>query len=1053
MGETQVQRTFTSGAYRQMNHRLKQFCIHLVLGYLLLPSLFGLAFADDQIQALPCPHQKQLSVHLTQKLNQFRKLKSGLEDFLAGRNNPDVPLSALFMIDLNNPDDVVKRLDELNAELTGVQQTEVTSDPLLVCALSVPSLEADSRQISGLSQEVIKLRIQFLSLPAEKRSAILHPQIEAGQQADNLNQLQQEHLTVLEDQKQAAASLAKAEHQVLTAETGVNTALVAKRAELERVRNDMLTLQLRWLADLEKQAVFYQETSEKLAEIARFLLQPESTELLESQYQKSVYIWRSLVDVTRKVVSSRFALTLPALPDYPAKLLAEAGNSDDAIQTATAYREAKEFRQELQRKVGGRLEDSVDLHYRVLLQSGEIRSQLLNVLLDRAYRKPLYPSVDLLNDLKREIAIVPYRWSATFYLRWLEVKRRMHHGWEGLIEIGIDLGLLLGFLLIPFFIWLLSQHLSDQLNFLRIKLVRRSRVYPKAIHLALAIQGFQPYSAWLIMLGAVYLAQQLLQLTLFSELALILPYVKYYIVYRLFRQLMRCDFLWLNKQVSLAKLSALKTQIGGTSKAVGLTVLLVFYLLVAIESLIRRGLVYHYTIVALTYLGLVGTIGVAYQWRTVISAGLQKLLPNFIGEKLALICNGYWGLLLAIPAACLLVVLLVLRLILVWGGHFHFTKRIAAEVFRYQLESVIEKFDTAIHELASTEYRKAFTLSGVERPEQLFKPRVGGLDQIYRVLADWLEHKTDLRSMAIVGQKGIGKTCLLDYLQQSLPADQVICGQVTAKLTTCKQVLEFVSNLLDVPLASDPDILNREETFPGKRVILIDDAHNLFLANLDGFEGIKALLGLISGSSDKIFWCLTFNHHAWSYLNGFNDRHEYFGKVLRISSWSEQDIQDLILTSHHKTAHAVFYDDIIQAAGSQNISTHADYVETRFFNLLWQQSKGNPRLAVYLWLSALRQVGAKALRVGLPEEADTSVFSDLKDDALFVYASIARHENLTLQQLMITTRLPEAAIRHVLEAGVRLKLLDCDTGSIYRLAVLYQYPLLRYLQAKHCLYE
>lgn len=156
---------------------------------------------------------------------------------------------------------------------------------------------------------------------------------------------------------------------------------------------------------------------------------------------------------------------------------------------------------------------------------------------------------------------------------------------------------------------------------------------------------------------------------------------------------------------------------------------------------------------------------------------------------------------------------------------------------------------------------------------------------------------------------------------------------------------------------------------------------------------------------------------------------------------------------HAKTGFQLSYDDIIQAAGTQSDSAHVTYIENRFFSLLRQQSRGNPRLAVHLWLSALRQVGDKKLRVGLPEEPEEIDLTGLPEDALFAFAAIARHENLTLLQAVAVTRLPEGAVRHVLEQGVRLKLLDCEEGRIYRLAVLYQYPLIRYLQAKHCLYE
>jgi hypothetical protein len=70
-----------------------------------------------------------------------------------------------------------------------------------------------------------------------------------------------------------------------------------------------------------------------------------------------------------------------------------------------------------------------------------------------------------------------------------------------------------------------------------------------------------------------------------------------------------------------------------------------------------------------------------------------------------------------------------------------------------------------------------------------------------------------------------------------------------------------------------------------------------------------------------------------------------------------------------------------------------------------------------------------------------------------MFASIARHDNLTLPQAVSVTQLPDGVVRHALDLGVHLKLLDCEENRIYRLAILFQYPLINFLQAKHCLYE
>lgn len=896
------------------------------------------------------------------------------------------------------------------------------------------------------------MRLQFLTLPPEKMSAILHPQLEATAQADTVKQLQEERSSALEEQQQAVQSIARVEQQALTAETGTDADLIAERGRLERIRGELTALQVTWVSDLERQVVFYKDTSETLAAIAKFLLQPESALTLKIQYEKSLVVWRSLVDKTDKVVSSRYAFAIPALPDYPAKLLNKAGNVPDARQYAQSYADAKAFRESLQDKIGLRLQETIDLHYRVLLQSGEIRSQLLNLVLDQGDNSPLSFSNDLFQDIHREFTIVPYRWTATFYLRILDVRNGLTQGWQGLLTTATNIALMLVLLLIPWFIWIGTQHLSTRLNQWRVDLVRRSRLHPSARHIALAIQKILPYSSWLLMLAAMYIAQELLVWTVFSELALLLPYVRYYIYYRLFRQMMQCDFLWVNRQIKDANLWDLRRQVDMNAKTLGLSALLVFSLLSAIEGLIRRGLIYHLATILMLYLGILIALFFAYQWRAVIAAGLLKLIPGLLGRQLSRLCAGRWGIILAIPGVIVVVLLLLARQLGNWSKHFEVTKRIAAEVFRYQLESAIEKTALALTP-APIEYRSFFVLAGIAPSQQWVQANNLGIVSVRKILADWQSTPSAPNSLVITGYKGSGKTCLLDHLQENPPIKHIIHGNVTSKLTHREAVLNFFGDLLGVPLNEDSHALQNSELGTIQTLVLIDDAHNLFLANQGGFEGYQALLKLINQAPRTIFWCLVFNYHAWYYLNSVYHKHYYFGSVVRLMPWSEQAIQELIMSTHAKTGFRLSYDDIIQAVGSQANSEHVTDIENRFFSLLRQQSRGNPRLAIYLWLSSLRSEGKQALRVGLPEESPMVALSDLPDDALFVFASIARHENLTLAQATATTHLPDSLVKNMLDIGVHLNLLDCDQSQSYHLAILYQYPLINYLQAKHCLYE
>lgn len=908
-----------------------------------------------------------------------------------------------------------------------------------------------AEEVLGLQKAVSRLRLQFLTQPAEKRLAMLRPQIEATTQADTIKQLQEEHSSAVVDQQESAKTLARAEQQLFTAGAGVSRDFTAERTELERVKSELAALQVKWLADLEQQAVYYQKTTEKLAEIGRLLLQSDNVSEIRLNYAKTVVIWRALVDKTPGLVRDRYVVKLPQLPAFPDSLVSDIGETRETRQYRQSYDEAQAFRNNLQEKIISRYQQGIESHYRVLLQCGDIRSQLLNQLLDRGDYSPLALSPALFQDIRREFEIVPYRWSAVFSLRLLEIRQNLNGGWEGWQDIATNVLVLAAFLMTPWFIWLGSEYLTHRMMRWRSQLVRQSRTHPWARQVALAIQKMLPYTAWLIMLLILDIAQQLLVLTVFAELALLLTYIKYYIYFRLFRQLMQCDFIWVNQQLRRAKLSDLRRKIDIAAQTLGLSTFFIFSLLYAIESLIRRGLIFHLAAEAMIYLGLSIAFWFAYQWREILGASLSGLIPWAWGQRLAAVIQSRYGLILSLPVFILIMLLLCLREMMIWSNRFDFSKKIATEIFRYRLESAVEDQGVIFGESKLPEdYLKWFALTDIADSELLLFPKASAYLQTEEILSHWRQN-SPVNSLAIIGNGGTGKTCLLKYLQKNQPDVQILLAATPPKLTTRQEVLDFFGGLLNISLSDHYQALLKSDPQRPKTMLLIDDVHNLFLARQGGFEGFSTLLELINQPTDKLFWCLALNQQAWAYLNKVYAKHQMFGSAVTLDGWSERDIQNLILSLHGKSGFKLSYDDIIHATGSHDLE-NIPYVENRFFSLLWRQSRGNPRLAVYLWLSSLRRTGEDALRVGLPMEADTVLFSNISEDALFVYASIARHENLTLSLAVEATQLPEGTIRHILEMGVSCKLLECR-GLVFRVTPLYQYPLIHYLLAKHFLYE
>ena len=167
------------------------------------------------------------------------KLKTGLEAFMTGKRVTEIPMNALFMIDPGDANAVAQRVEELGQDTSDKKGANKSQDPFIIYALFMDDLSASAEEILALQRSVAALRLKFLTLPPDKKAAILIPQMEAIAQANSVTQLQGERRSALEEQKQAVKSLARAEEQVLAGGNGAPGDLITARADLERTLSEL----------------------------------------------------------------------------------------------------------------------------------------------------------------------------------------------------------------------------------------------------------------------------------------------------------------------------------------------------------------------------------------------------------------------------------------------------------------------------------------------------------------------------------------------------------------------------------------------------------------------------------------------------------------------------------------------------------------------------------------------------------------------------------------------------------------------------------------------
>ena len=326
------------------------------------------------------------------------------------------------------------------------------------------------------------------------------------------------------------------------------------------------------------------------------------------------------------------------------------------------------------------------------------------------------------------------------------------------------------------------------------------------------------------------------------------------------------------------------------------------------------------------------------------------------------------------------------------------------------------------------------------------------LQDMTQNISDWLEGKQDENDLALIGENGIGKSTLLNQWLEQWDKSRTVYIKTPAKTLKEHDIFKLVCEAL--PLNDCEDIaqfVTQQQTLE-KTVIVIDEAHHLFLSDVGGFEAYKKLQDLISAKLKNIFWVVAINHQSWIYLNDVFSQTYQFSSSITMQRWTQQGIRDLILRRHKASRRQLSFDDLLLASTSHS-ETATRAAESRCFSLLWDQSSGIPSVALAIWMNSARNPAKGLIEMGVPERPTSTTLQNLSDDHLFVYAALVVHESLNTQQAHAVTHLSEAIVRRTLKQGLDQGFLKRKSHGRYIINPLWQIQLCQLLRRKNFLHE
>ncbi|MFV8818457.1 AAA family ATPase [Haliea sp. E17] len=440
-------------------------------------------------------------------------------------------------------------------------------------------------------------------------------------------------------------------------------------------------------------------------------------------------------------------------------------------------------------------------------------------------------------------------------------------------------------------------------------------------------------------------------------------------------------------------------------------------------------------------------------WRSEFIRALQSILPSAWDAPAERLFADWRFVLLAPLATPFLLAALLVFFVHKGLVDYDWYRRLMARGFKLRSGQADEDAVSLSDESALARYQVYFgeTLDAGEPP--FIVVDVG--ERLQKSLDAWLGEKSEENSLLFNGERGSGKTTVLmktcEWLGRQEAAPRVEYVEVPAKCASPEAIAALLEPILGVGLVDGPAELVKSDTDREPTVLVLDNAQNCFLRRVGGLQGWEFLLGLTRARLRNVFWVVAMNNQSWAYLGNVFGRDYQFGTLLHTRPWSQNDIRSLILSRNQLSGCKIHYDSILLSSRGPEAGNIRN-AEQLYFSLLWDACRGNPLLALRLWLTSVT-VNGSSVTVGLPVEVAGAALERLDKEMHFTYAALVLHENMTSEELVATTALPESRVRAALKIAFDIGLVQRSANRRYRIVPLWYPAITRLLARKNLLHE
>lgn len=916
-----------------------------------------------------------------------------------------------------------------------------------------PPAEPPTRSAT-LEEQVIEARLAVLALPAAERQRLVDAEAERIRFAVEKAAAEATEREAGEEARQAEGARQRALEAAMVARTALQRKLAQERAAAEAVRRDQAQMRGRLT---ESRRLF--ETRRKSGSWPGHEL-PVQVQDVEPYGEAAAALYDRLVDAlteTREELRAALvdAETGSTPPIYEADLPALPDDIDPTIRAdANALRKSAE---DAARAAEVLAAEAKKLTLDVLDATFDHESQLYAARIELLDKLPADKRSAVLGFGREGIAQLRRELSRlVLAARWYRVQRKSVP--RRILAAATDIYALAEF--VSGFLWLLllvgaaiygARRVPRALRAARGAVVRRIRRTSLLRVIQSIIDALEGLSGSLIFLGAVLLAWPALGVAReIGEIQVLHTVVLYFSWYRL---ALRAAHLGIGRLIRQRLDPDISARLLRSLQIIGRTALVLAIFLSLSERILGKGYL-HRLVFGFAWMCALPIAFVLIRWwrGTIADAYLRFRGDGWLADVVRRTREKWYGFFVATAALAILTVVWSIRGVRRFVLGFEQSRKALAFLFRRRLERQAEDLDEPRPGTLPDDLVACLTLAPLGADAPIAVPHFPGLEEALADLDRW--RATELvGATLLVGPLGSGKTTWLGRAAQEARDRglEVLELHFDTRLHGAPELLARLGEVVGAPSRARASLRELAAWLAAgpRRVVILDDAHGLFLRGVGTSTSWDALDDLIGLSGRRVYWLVALADLPFEYIHWARRERGSFRRIAKLGPWPEEMVAKLLHQRTQAAGYRVLYHDLVvdRVAGveseAQLVSTAGEYAR-----LVWDYSDGCPSVALDCWRSSLVPGGERQVRVHLFRRPDESVLEDLTQVDRFILASVLWHGHLDAAEAAVSLRFPLDRCSEGLGLLADSGVLVVREGR-YRPGVPWMPAILRYLRRHH----